>query len=146
MENNQFKAIMTAIQGVNENVQELKDRVQNIEVEVLEIKGKVQNLEVGILELKGRVQNLEEGQLELKEKVQNLEVGHINLKEKVQRIDETVMKIEVEHGEKLQALLDAFKVNSEKIYKNEKNLESCEIHLEKHDDEIYYLNSKVQGL
>ena len=68
------------------------------------------------------------------------------IKEELRSISRTVAKMEVEHAEKLQALFDAFSLHSEKLQTHEKRIDSCEHTIERQDDEIYYLKSKVQGL
>ena len=68
------------------------------------------------------------------------------IKEELRRLSQSVAKIEVDHGEKLQILFDAFKTHSEKLEEHEKRIDMCEKHIENHDDQIYYLKSKVQGL
>ncbi len=68
------------------------------------------------------------------------------IKEELHRISQSVAKIEVEHGEKLQILFDAFKAHSEKLEEHEKRTDMCEKCIQNHDDQIYYLKSKVQGL
>ena len=67
------------------------------------------------------------------------------LKEEVRKISGTVARIEVEHGEKLQILFDAFTSHSEILKNYEKRINSCERKIEQHDDQIYYLKSEVQG-
>ena len=68
------------------------------------------------------------------------------MQEEIRKISRTVAKIEVEHGEKLDILFDAFTTLSEKLDSHEKRITSCEKKLENQDHEIYYLKSKVQGL
>lgn len=68
------------------------------------------------------------------------------IKEELRRISQSVAKIEVDHGEKLQILFDAFKAHSEKLEEHEKRTDMCEKRIQNHDDQIYYLKSKVQGL
>ena len=68
------------------------------------------------------------------------------MKEELRRISRSVARIEVEHGEKLQILFDAFKTHSEKLEEHEKRINMCGKHIENQDDQIYYLKSKVQRL
>ena len=65
------------------------------------------------------------------------------MQKEIQKISKTVAVIEVEHGKKLEALFDAFSMHSEKIESILNRISSCESRLDKHDDEIYYLNSKI---
>ena len=67
------------------------------------------------------------------------------IKQELRNISGSVARIEVEHGEKLAILFDAFKVNTEKIEEQNKRLTKCEKILEKHDHQIYILNSKIQN-
>ena len=69
-----------------------------------------------------------------------------NIKQELRNISGSVARIEVEHGEKLVALFDAFKVNSEKIEEHDKKISKCENRLTSHDDQLYVLNSKVGNL
>ena len=68
------------------------------------------------------------------------------LQKEVRKISRTVAKIEVEHGEKLQALFDAYTMQSQKLETHDKRINFCERKIEKHDDKLYYLDTKVQGL
>ena len=68
------------------------------------------------------------------------------IKEELRRISRTVAKIEVDHGEKLDALFDAFTAHSEKLDIHEKRIAICEKHIEHQSNQIYHLNSKVQEL
>ena len=67
------------------------------------------------------------------------------MKQELRSISGSVARIEVEHGEKLAVLFDAFKVNTEKIEEQNKRITKCENMLEKHDHQIYILNSKIQN-
>ena len=68
------------------------------------------------------------------------------MQREIRNISRTVARIEVEHGEKLAALFDAFTAHSEKLDKHEKRISICEKHIEHQSNQIYHLNSKVQGL
>ena len=65
------------------------------------------------------------------------------IKIELRKISKTVAKIEVEHGEKLDELFDAFTMHSGKLEKHENRITICEKLLKKQDDEIYYLSSKI---
>ena len=67
------------------------------------------------------------------------------MKQELRKISGSVARIEVEHGEKLVALFDAFKMNTEKIQEQDSRITKCEKTLEKHDDQIYMLNSKIKN-
>ena len=51
--------------------------------------------------------------------------------------------LEVEHGEKLQALFDGFQAQDEKKEELKKRIKICEKKIDKQGDKIYYLSSIV---
>lgn len=68
------------------------------------------------------------------------------IKEELRRISRTVAKMEVDHGEKLAALFDAFTSHSEKLDIHDKRILVCEKRIEHQSNQIYHLNSKIQEL
>lgn len=89
--------------------------------------------------------DLKKGQEELFKGQNELFKGQKELKEEVGKLSKTVAKIEVEHGQKLEMLFDAVTMHSEKFDSTEKRLNSHEDRLDRQDDKIFYLNSKVQA-
>ena len=77
--------------------------------------------------------------------VVKLEVKQKENEEELRKISGSVARIEVEHGEKLVALFDAFKANTEKIEDQDKRITKCENKIERHDDQLYFLNSKIKN-
>ena len=69
-----------------------------------------------------------------------------DMKQEIRRISGSVARIEVEHGEKLVALFDAFKVNSEKIEEQNKRIAKCEDQIEEQGNQIFIINSKIGNL
>lgn len=119
-------------------VKALGTKVGNLGTEVTDVKTTVKNLETTVKNLETEVTNL-------KTTVKNLGTEVTNLKTTVDHIDKTVMRIEVEHGEKLQILFDADLYKREKFDSQGHTLERHEKILDKQSDEIYLLKSKVQG-
>ena len=89
---------------------------------------------------------------QIKEQNEHLK-NHDNLFEKMfneikevkaeqRNLSRTVAKIEVEHGEKLQILLDVVTGQEQKNKEFEKRFEDDERILDRHSDEIYYLKLK----
>ena len=64
------------------------------------------------------------------------------VKEEQRNLSRTVAKIEVEHGEKLQILLDVATGQEQKNKEFEKRFEDNERILQRHSDKIYYLELK----
>lgn len=84
---------------------------------------------------------------EMQEQLKTIQLKELpEIQEEIRKISKTVARIEVEHGQKLDILFDAFTTLSEKLDSHEKRITSCEKKLENQDHEIYYLKSKVQGL
>ena len=79
---------------------------------------------------------------EFGEKQQKMEK---NLLEKINQVSLAVARIEVEHGEKLDILLDVVTGHTEKFNSVNKRVEKCEKRLDNHDDKIYALNSAVRA-
>lgn len=76
-----------------------------------------------------------EGQKRIEEKMKDIynEIEHIS---------GAVTRIEVEHGEKLQILFDAYKVNKDKIKENDVRFLRNEIRMEKCENEIYKIKKQ----
>ena len=67
------------------------------------------------------------------------------IKIELRKISKTVAKIEVEHGEKLDILLDVVTGHTEKFTSVNERVEKCEKRLDNQDDKIYVLNSVVHA-
>lgn len=75
--------------------------------------------------------------------VNNVKNDMKKIKEEQRSLSRTVAKIEVEHGEKLQILLDVVTGQDEKNKEFEKRFEEDEKILDRHSDQIYYLQLKA---
>ena len=102
--------------------------------EVIETKEKVKD-----------VPKIQEEILVMKRQIVEMQQEIKEIKQEERNISGSVARIEVEHGEKLVALFDAFKVNTENIEKQDRRITKCENIVEKHDHELYILNSKIQN-
>ena len=124
---------------IYKELQETKDKVKDIP----EMKKQLEE----IPKIKKQLEEIPKIKKQLEEipkiKKQLEEIPEI--KQELRNISGSVARIEVEHGEKLAVLFDAFKVNTEKIEEQNKRLTKCEKMLEKHDHQIYILNSKIQN-
>ena len=96
------------------------------------------DLKRGQDKLLNRVDNLEKGQ----DKLFN---GQKEIKKDLENLSQTVARMEVDHGDKLEILLDVVTSYPQKFDSIEKEFDNHENRLNKHADEIYYLNSKVQA-
>lgn len=79
----------------------------------------------------------------VKNDMNNVKNDMKEIKEEQRNLSRTVAKIEVEHGEKLQILLDVVTGQEEKNKEFEKRFEEDEKILDRHSDQIYYLQLKA---
>ena len=70
----------------------------------------------------------------LDEKISCMQKDILDVKIEVRQLSRTVAKMEYEHGRKLEALFDAFGIDSERIDSLELKFKSYRTHLGKHDD------------
>lgn len=98
-----------------------------------------------LLDLKNGQNDLFKGQEELFKGQEKLFKGQDDLKTELRKLSQTVAKIEVEHGNKLEILLDVVTSHSKKFESTEKEIDKHENRLDRQADEIYYLNSKVHA-
>lgn len=120
-------------------------RLSKIEKEVAQIP----EMKSDILKMKDDISGLkrEVSQIpEMKKNMAKMQKEIVEIKHDVRKISQSVAVIEVEHGDKLKALFDAFSSNREDIERNKKSIEKLKKLYQLHDDKIYSLESKVQGL
>lgn len=96
-------------------------------------------------ELKKGQEELFKGQEKLISRVDKIEENQQDMKTEMTKISQTVARIEVEHGEKLEILLDVVTGHTKQINSIKKRVEKCEKRLDNHDDKFYVLNSAVQA-
>ena len=93
---------------------------------------------------KGQKQ-LFESQEKLISRVDKIEENQQEMKTEMTKISQTVARIEVEHGEKLEILLDVVTGHTKQISSIKERVEKCEKRLDNHDDKFYVLNPAVQA-
>ena len=120
-------------------------RLSKIEKEVAQIpemKSDISTMKDDISGLKREVSQIPG----MKKNMAKMQKEIVEIKHDVRKISQSVAVIEVEHGDKLKALFDAFSSNREDIERNKKSIEKLKKLYQLHDDKIYSLESKVQGL
>ena len=90
-------------------------------------------------------EELSKGQEELFKGKDELFIGQKQLFEELDKLSLSVARIEVEHGEKLDILLDVVTGHTEKFNSANERVEKCEKRLDNQDDKIYVLNSVVHA-
>lgn len=103
------------------------------------------DLKTGQEHLSKGQEELFKGQEELFRGQEELFKGQEEMKSDLRNLSQTVAKIEVEHGQKIQILLDVVTSHSKKFDSIDERLESIEAKIDRHSDEIYCLNSKVHA-
>ena len=110
-------------------LQKLSDDMKERDVILQKLSDDMKERDVILQKLSNDMNNMKNEMKEIKEEQRNL--------------SRTVAKIEVEHGEKLQILLDVVTGQEEKNKEFERRFEEHEKILSDHDDEIYYLKEKI---
>ena len=96
-------------------------------------------------DLKKGQDELFKGQEKLISRVDKIEENQQEMKTEITKISQTVSRIEVEHGEKLEILLDVVTGHTKQINSVNARVEKCEKRLDNHDDKFYALNSVVRA-
>lgn len=89
--------------------------------------------------------DLKKGQEKLFEGQSDLFKGQEKLFKEIDKLNLTVARIEADHGEKLDILLDVVTGHTDQLTSVNKRVEKCEKRLDNHDDKIYVLNSVVHA-
>ena len=128
--------IFNDVKNVKNDVKELKSNVKEIEGNMNKMQGNINEMQDNINEMQGNM-NKTQGNIN---KIEN----KLNEIEKEQRnLSRTVAKIEYEHGNKLQAILDVLCGQQQKNEEFEEKFNEHDKILSKHDDEIFYLKEKI---
>lgn len=125
------KEIMEMLKDLK-NGQEERDKILN-------------DLKKGQEQLFKGQEELFKGQEKLISRVDKIEENQQDMKTEMTKISQTVARIEVEHGEKLEILLDVVTGHTKQISSIKERVEKCEKRLDNHDDKFYVLNSAVQA-
>ena len=144
----QLKVLPNMQQQLNQitskEIPEIKKQLEEIP-EIKKQLEEIPKMKEDILEMKKQLEEIPKMKKQLEE-IPKMKNDIESMKQELRNISGSVARIEVEHGEKLVALFDAFKVNSEKIEEHDKKISKCENRLTSHDDQLYVLNSKVGNL
>ncbi len=96
-----------------------------------------------LINMANDMKNVKNDMNNVKNDMNNMKNEMKEIKEEQRNLSRTVAKIEVEHGEKLQILLDVVTGQDEKNKEFEKRFEEDEKILDRHSDQIYYLQLKA---
>lgn len=110
-----------------------------------EIKEMILDLKKGQEERDKLLVDLKKGQEKLFKGQEELFKGQEKLSKDLDNLSLSVARIEADHGEKLDILLDVVTGHTEKFTSVNERVEKCEKRLDNHDDKIYVLNSVVHA-
>ena len=96
-----------------------------------------------LINMANDVKNLKNDMKNVKNDMNNVKSDIKEIKKEKRSLNRAVAKIEVEHGEKLQILLDVVTGQEEKNEEFERRFEEDEKILDRHSDQIYYLQLKA---
>ena len=118
----------------------------------LEIRNLLLKIYEGQVRIEKRLDGVEkrldgvEGRIDgLEGKFDNMQKEIIDIKERLERLENIVTVMQHEHGEKLDALFDAFKMQDEKLFLFEERLEKDERKIEKNENQIYNLSLEIKS-
>ena len=126
---------------VDQMADDMKDRdvmLQNLSNKVDQMADDMKERDKILANMSGQITQMDERLTRVEEKVTEID----EVKADLRNLSRTVAKIEVEHGEKLQILLDVVTGQEEKNKEFEKRFEEDEKILDRHSDQIYYLQLK----
>ena len=152
MENTEKSEILLAIKelsnkmdNMQKDVDEIKEVIPEMQEDIKQLKIVIPEMQEDIKQLKIVVSELQDNVIQLQKEMKNItQIIIPEMQVEIRKISKSVAVIEVEHGEKLDLLFDIFDMHEEKLKSNERRIHLCERHLDRHDDEIYYLKA-VQG-
>ena len=118
----------------------------------LEIKNLLLKIYEGQVRIEKRLDGVEkrldsvEGRIDgLEGKFDNMQKEIIDIKERLERLENIVTVMQQEHGDKLDALFDAFKMQNEKLFLFEERLEKDERKIERNENQIYNLSLEIKS-
>lgn len=125
------------------DMKNVKNDMNNVKDDMKERDVILQKLSDDMKERDKLLINISNDMNKMKNDMNNMKNEMKDIKEEQRSLSRTVAKIEVEHGEKLQILLDVVTGQEEKNKEFERRFEEHEKILSEHDDEIYYLKEKI---
>ena len=133
------------IPGMQEDIKNIQEQIKVIPQMQEDIKNIQEQIKV-IPGMQSDIRKMQSNIEKMQEDIQELKDNYYDLYREMRNISRTVAKIEVEHGEKLAILFDAVTANNEKQEMLEKRLNKCEKRIENNENQIYFLNSKIQNM
>ena len=128
-----MSGVKQEIGGIKQDIVGLKQEVSGIKQDISGLKQEVSGVKQDISGLKQEVSGLKQDMAAMNKRMDGLEKNQHDLQA-------TVARIEVDHGNKLTALLDGYHHNAESLERVEIRLERVEAKIESHDIQISVLD------
>lgn len=133
--------ILLAIAKLDNKMDNMQEQISEMQKEVAKIPDMQKEIDK-ISEMQREIAKIPELQEELKN-ISRIVIPE--MQEEIRKISKSVAVIELEHGEKLDLLFDIFDMQQEKLRSHDRKIQLCERHLDRHDDEIYYLKEFLRA-
>ncbi len=117
--------------------------MKNVKNDMKNVKNDMKERDEILINMSNDMNKMKNDMNKLKNDMNNLKNDMKEIKKEQRSLSRTVAKIEVEHGEKLQILLDVVTGQEEKNKEFERRFEEDEKILDRHSDQIYYLQLKA---
>ena len=125
------------------DMKNVKNDMKNVKNDMKNVKNDMKERDVILQKLSDDMKERDKLLTNMANDMNNMQNEMKEIKEEQRNLSRTVAKIEVEHGEKLQILLDVVTGQEEKNKEFERRFEEDEKILDRHSDQIYYLQLKA---
>lgn len=127
---------------MQDSIVTMQDSIVTMQDRIVEMQNIIVTMQGNIVEMQENIATMQSDIKVIQKSIKEIPKIKIELR----KISKTVAKIEVEHGEKLQILFDAFKVHDQKIDRIEQKLDNHAKIINRHSDEIFYLKNKLKAI
>ena len=131
------------MKNVKNDMKERDELLINMSNDMNKMKSDMNNMKSDMNNMKSDMKERDKILINLSNQVNKMNNDIKEIKEEQRSLSRAVAKIEVEHGEKLQILLDVVTGQEEKNEEFERRFEEDEKILDRHSDQIYYLQLKA---
>ena len=140
---NDMKNLKNDMKNVKNDMKNVKNDMKERDVILQKLSDDMKERDKLLINMSNDMNKMKNDMNKMKNDMNNMNNEIKEIKEEQRNLSRTVAKIEVEHGEKLQILLDVVTGQEEKNKEFEKRFEEDEKILDRHSDQIYYLQLKA---
>ena len=137
-----IKKQLEDVPNMKSNMVIMQDSIVTMQDSIVTMQDRIVEMQNIIVTMQGNIATMQSDIKVIQKSIKEIPKIKIELR----KISKTVAKIEVEHGEKLQILFDAFKVHDQKIDRIEQKLDNHAKIINRYSDEIFYLKNKLKAI